>query len=289
MSYASVMVHLDRSEHAMHRLKLAAQYAQAHRATLIGVYASFAPSPSWFYMMEGAARYLEEDRARRDSVRDLVHARFRNAMEDVPVQAEWRAVEGDPVALVLREAREADLLVVGQRNPDDADGFIAAEFVETLLLESGRPVLVVPYAGSFTAPPPAGSRGMERWPRIGARIARRHANAGRHERTRAADHERAAQTLGRGDDRRTGRKGVECARRSCHGGRNRLPRFRYGRWRLAALARRRPQCRSDRDGRLRSQPAARACAGRGDPHPAQDDDRAGADVSLSRAVQRRSP
>ena len=43
--------------------------------------------------------------------------------------------------------------MVGQRNPDDADGFIAAEFVETLLLESGRPVLVVPYAGSFTAPP----------------------------------------------------------------------------------------------------------------------------------------
>lgn len=153
MSYASVMVHLDRSERAMHRLKLAAQYAQAQRATLICVYASFAPSPSWFYMMEGAARYLEEDRARRDSVRDLVHARFRHAMEDIPVQAEWRAVEGDPVSLVLREAREADLLVVGQRNPDDADGFIAAEFVETLLLESGRPVLVVPYAGSFTAPP----------------------------------------------------------------------------------------------------------------------------------------
>lgn len=32
MSYASVMVHLDRSERAMHRLDLAAQYAQAHGA-----------------------------------------------------------------------------------------------------------------------------------------------------------------------------------------------------------------------------------------------------------------
>lgn len=153
MSYASVMVHMDRSERAMHRLKLAALYAQARHAKLVGIYASFAPSPNWFYMMEGAARYLEEDRSRRDSVRDLVHARFRDAMERVTVETEWRAVEGDPLALVLREAREADLLVVGQRDPEDADGYIAGDFVETLVIESGRPVLVVPYAGSFTAPP----------------------------------------------------------------------------------------------------------------------------------------
>ena len=68
MSYASVMVHLDRSERAMHRLDLAAQYAQAHGAKLVGIYASFAPSLSWFYMMENAAHYLEEDRIRRDHV-----------------------------------------------------------------------------------------------------------------------------------------------------------------------------------------------------------------------------
>ena len=121
MSYASVMVHLDRSERAMHRLNLAAQFAQAHGAKLVGIYASFAPSLSWFYMMENAARYLEEDRIRRDSVRDAVHARFRQATEKLAVETEWRAVEGDPVALVLREARETDLLVVGQRNHDDPD------------------------------------------------------------------------------------------------------------------------------------------------------------------------
>ncbi|CAJ0772647.1 MAG: universal stress protein [Ralstonia sp.] len=153
MSYASLMVHLDRSERAMHRLNLAAQYAQAHGAKLVGIYASFAPSLSWFYMMENAARYLEEDRIRRDSVRDAVHARFRQATEKLPVETEWRDVEGDPVALVLREARETDLLVVGQRNHDDPDEFIAGDFVETLILESGRPVLVVPYAGNFTALP----------------------------------------------------------------------------------------------------------------------------------------
>ncbi|MGC5887495.1 universal stress protein [Ralstonia pseudosolanacearum] len=150
MTYASVMVHLDRSERAMHRLELAIRYAQAHRARLIGIYASFAPNPSWFYMMEGAARYLEEDRNRRNGARDVVHERFRDATKALPVETEWRAVEGDPVALVLREAREADLLIIGQRDPDDPESFVAADFMETLILEAGCPVLVVPYAGSFT-------------------------------------------------------------------------------------------------------------------------------------------
>jgi len=153
MTYASVMVHLDRSEHAVHRLHLAMRYAQAHRARLIGVYASFAPNPDWFYMMDGAAHYLEEDRNRRDRMRDVVHTRFREATQSLSVEVEWRALDGDPLALVLREAREADLLIVGQRNPDNPESFIAAQFVETLILESGRPVLVVPYAGQFTAMP----------------------------------------------------------------------------------------------------------------------------------------
>ncbi|WP_199030504.1 universal stress protein [Ralstonia sp. ASV6] len=151
MTYASVMVHLDASERAVRRLSLAACYAQAHHAKLIAVYASFAPSPNWFYRMEGAAHYLEEDRNRRDRVRDVVHARFREAMQSVPVETEWRSVDGDPLAEVLRQAREADLLVVGQEDTSDAESFVAPDFVETLILESGRPVLVVPYAGRFTS------------------------------------------------------------------------------------------------------------------------------------------
>lgn len=151
MTYASVMVHLDASERAGHRLKLAACYAQAHHAKLIAVYASFVPPPTWFYRMESAARYLEEDRNRQARVRDVVQMRFREATQPLAIETEWRAVEGDPLALVLREAREADLLVVGQEDSSDMEGFVAPDFVETLILESGRPVLVVPYAGSFTS------------------------------------------------------------------------------------------------------------------------------------------
>jgi nucleotide-binding universal stress UspA family protein len=45
-------------------------------------------------------------------------------------------------------ARYADLVVVGQPDEKDASG-VEPDFVGRLLLAAGRPVLVVPYAGSF--------------------------------------------------------------------------------------------------------------------------------------------
>jgi nucleotide-binding universal stress UspA family protein len=50
---------------------------------------------------------------------------------------------------VPRAARVADLAIVGQHNPRDPESFVAEQFVENVVLASGRPVLVVPYAGQF--------------------------------------------------------------------------------------------------------------------------------------------
>ncbi|AXV78494.1 MULTISPECIES: universal stress protein [Ralstonia solanacearum species complex] len=149
----TIMVHLDTSQRAMDRLDLAVRYATAHRARLIAVFASFTPDPGWFYMMEGASHYLEDDRVRRCQARDAVHAGYRERVQGLSIETEWRALEGEPVAMMVREAREADLVIIGQRHPDDPQSYIAAEFVETVILEAGRPVLVVPYAGRFDTLP----------------------------------------------------------------------------------------------------------------------------------------
>ncbi len=46
-------------------------------------------------------------------------------------------------------ARYADLAIVKQDDPKDRNISQAGHIVETTLLSSGRPVLVVPYAGDF--------------------------------------------------------------------------------------------------------------------------------------------
>ncbi|WP_254453648.1 universal stress protein [Siccirubricoccus sp. G192] len=61
---------------------------------------------------------------------------------------EWRLVEGMTAEQVTLHARCADLLVVGQEDPDGGPPF-AGPVLERALFSSGRPVLVVPHAGRF--------------------------------------------------------------------------------------------------------------------------------------------
>jgi nucleotide-binding universal stress UspA family protein len=44
-------------------------------------------------------------------------------------------------------ARHADLLIFGQQDPADPAAYIARHFLEDLLMGSGRPMILLPYAG----------------------------------------------------------------------------------------------------------------------------------------------
>ncbi|MGO4331803.1 universal stress protein [Cupriavidus sp. 2TAF22] len=160
MDYASIMVHLDTSPRALDRLEIAARLAVARHARLIGLFAGFMPDAAWFYLMQGAATYIDEDRQRRSDAREAVRRRFEAATQDLGVEIEWRAVEGDPLMMALREVREADLVVAGQYDPAAPDSFVATQFLESIILDGGRPVLVIPFAGRFAVP---GARAMVAW------------------------------------------------------------------------------------------------------------------------------
>lgn len=65
----------------------------------------------------------------------------------------------EPVAAVIEHGRAADLIVASQSDPDwEMSGLFDAP--ERLALESGRPVLIVPYAGRFGE---IGKRVMVAW------------------------------------------------------------------------------------------------------------------------------
>ncbi|MBF6989993.1 MULTISPECIES: universal stress protein [Cupriavidus] len=149
MACDSIVVHVDNSRQATQRLELAVRLAAINACPLIGLYVGFVPEPAWFYRMENAQRYFEEEMARRAKIREEVRGHFLARTQGFPVQAEWRLTERDSVASALREAREAGLVVAGQYDIDNADGVVGRQLLEALLLESGRPTLVVPSAGTF--------------------------------------------------------------------------------------------------------------------------------------------
>jgi nucleotide-binding universal stress UspA family protein len=68
----------------------------------------------------------------------------------VPGGTEWWEItntEFDLAGVAARYARYADLTIVGQH--DEEDPRVPGDFAEQLLLESGRPVLVIPSSGTF--------------------------------------------------------------------------------------------------------------------------------------------
>lgn len=143
----SILVHLDGTARAEVRLRLAHQLANEHRAMLS---VQFAVAPIVMPVAVGGGMAAipvpdDIDRRHRDSARQLFE---RTLARDA---CTWHESAGEPPARsFVHRALLADLLVLGQRDPDDASGFdVPADFVEVVLMASGRPGLVVPYAGDF--------------------------------------------------------------------------------------------------------------------------------------------
>ncbi len=141
-SLRSLLVHLDGSVHAAARLRVAAALAQAHEAVLHAVFAEPAALHDSTYGYsagaQAAAALQEAGLARRAKARALLH----EVLGERAAQASWLELNADqPARMVARHASAADLLVLGQRHAGDG---VPQDFVESVILEGGRPALVWP-------------------------------------------------------------------------------------------------------------------------------------------------
>lgn len=149
MSYKSILVHLDASERARSRLAFALDLAKRFEAHLTGLFLIFRPETQSLYVMAGSAEYFVDREAIREEAEAGVARQFHESVGRAKVKGDWRSSNGDANAVVPHAARLSDLAIVGQCDPDDPESFVAEQFVENLVLNAGRPVLVFPYAGDF--------------------------------------------------------------------------------------------------------------------------------------------
>jgi nucleotide-binding universal stress UspA family protein len=141
MSLASIMVHVELAEPRDDRIRLAAGLALRFHSTLIGITA-WEPRPPLTYGgvvvdSDPTASQLQEMLDRLSNMGE----RFRATVgRDQPV--EWRAGIESPTEFLVREARAADLVIIGRdRVPGDLYRTLDSGAV---ILRTGRPVLVVP-------------------------------------------------------------------------------------------------------------------------------------------------
>jgi nucleotide-binding universal stress UspA family protein len=149
VTYKTILVLLEQAGEPRHRVRIAVDLARSFSAGLVGVYLSTSPeiTPSVAALLpdEIVDRYLRGSG-------DVQYAAER-AFREAAAQAEWRDVEwrspsGPPLDAAVAHGRCADLIVVGQPQVGEAASLFSSQLASAVLMETGRPLLVVPYVGA---------------------------------------------------------------------------------------------------------------------------------------------
>lgn len=153
MSYKTILVHADLSVHAPARIALAAALAREQGARLVGA------------AMTGISRFTypgnsELARTVIGGYVDALYEHARQALAQFEALAhgagaeacETRLIADDHPGGLVQQARFCDLLVLSQVDPGyAAPSDVIGDLPERVMLESPRPVLLVPHACDSTS------------------------------------------------------------------------------------------------------------------------------------------
>lgn len=141
MSLKNILVHLDSSSHSTARLDLAIGLAQKHGARLTALYIITHP-------------FYEPEHVDTAAKTNQVQAEFDEKTGGAGVAAElltidWKVTGVNVADIINLHAHYADLVIIGQTGHTSPDRDTPGDLPERVILGAGRPVLIVPYAGSY--------------------------------------------------------------------------------------------------------------------------------------------
>ena len=151
MSYKTIQIHMDDSDLAEKRLALALKLASDVDTHLVGLHVIPPAYYPTYFAVEIPVQTIDQETAALQAVADRARERFEKVTANSGLRTEWRCAEqqfGDIAHLMTDLSRYADLNVMGQTDPSE-DDLRGVEIAGTVLLGSGRPLLMVPYAGDF--------------------------------------------------------------------------------------------------------------------------------------------
>jgi nucleotide-binding universal stress UspA family protein len=162
-----IMVVLDGTVRSEIRLTAAVDLARRHDAHVTGVsalglltppkaathatgYPELPLSPSQFTSGSrlGAAKSRDAGPSFSERI-ERIEAEFRQVLRSHGVQGNWLLADGKSSDAFAGPARLADLVVLGQFDPNHPSPRAGRQLVQHVLMTAGRPVLVIPYAGHF--------------------------------------------------------------------------------------------------------------------------------------------
>src|SRR5450755_311040 len=157
----SILLHVDATAQCAARLVFARDLAERHGAAVTALLA-LTPLEEMPYSYSAGADAVEEAVGRQLRWRDEVKTSLQHgSARDGPEVAWFDLVGESAVPGFLAEAVYADLLVVGQQAPGNAEpGGAPAGFAESVIIASGKPALVIPREGRVHS---VGRRALIAW------------------------------------------------------------------------------------------------------------------------------
>lgn len=152
MIIKNMIVHLDSAPRALDRLDLAIDLAKRFDARLVGVFGEVDSS-----LLRSAE---EETKAAYDKMKDIFDSRIAAAGARGVMRSLVHGNHHQVNQVVIDAARRADLCIVGQMDKEAKDSRAPADLVEQVVVNAGRPVLVIPYTGTFKS---IGQRALIAW------------------------------------------------------------------------------------------------------------------------------
>ncbi|WP_428528262.1 universal stress protein [Roseibium sp.] len=135
--------------------KYALEFGRVHDAHVTGLAVSFEPVVPAFAAAPMPVDYLQAAHDQAVAAAKDAKEQFDEFARLAGVKSESRLAEiltGGPLDNVLAHCRPTDLVMIGQSNPDKPEP-MRELLIETILFESGVPVLLVPYIGSKSFEP----------------------------------------------------------------------------------------------------------------------------------------
>lgn len=162
MTYKTILLHVDKSSRSQVHFQVATMLAKRVDAHLVGN--AFTGVSHYLFEGENASTgdpnlvvYLAQlqERARQ------AIAEFNHASENFDSNpAESCITNDDALSGLSMRARYCDLVIIGQSNRDEPSPAVMADFPGSVIIQAGRPVLVLPHSGAL---PSIGNQVLVAW------------------------------------------------------------------------------------------------------------------------------
>lgn len=160
MQNGEILVVFDTAGAVRRCMRPATCLAAAFGARLTGLFATSYPISAAFGDISGWMQVAETYMAAQRGEASAAEAAFREMLAPRHLTGDWIYRENEATVNAIVLAALYDLVIIAQPDPDPEGPGTAGLHPQDVVLGAGRPVLVVPYAGSF---PTIGRQVMIAW------------------------------------------------------------------------------------------------------------------------------